>query len=331
MGGGIVIVAVLSSFEDVHRFFAEIESSMEHSIYYLPWENFQEEIRKMPAETLFYIDIRNFRQEKIMEMIDCFSLLEEKNFGVIDPEGLINDVGRLFHNGASDYIGEKVFSSSFSPIRLKIVSRYIVAREFDPEPVMEIFDEKAELSGDNWTSIITGRNYTFGMLFAEVDDYSRWKLKLGSDKYEHFMRSFYNILNNIVEPLMGRFWMWSDTGGIVLFPFDGKKLDIIREAFRLFLNRQIISTENPDFDIGMTYHLVIHVGETIYEDRGFTSELISDSVNSIFHIGNNYSEKDSLYITEEAEKFIPLRLREFFSDQGMFEGRHIKRMKKVHR
>jgi len=325
-----MIVAVFSSFSDIHMFFKELEASMEHSIYYLGWENYEDQIRKMPADTLFYVDIRNFKKDKISELIDCFSLLEEKNYGVIDPDGFIHDIGRLFHNGAVDYIGKNIFEYGFSSIRLKIVNRYILAREYDPEPVMEIFDENAELSGDNWTSVVTGKNYTFGMLFAEVDDHQQWKLKLGSEKYEHFMRSFYNILNSIVEPIMGRFWMWSDTGGIVLFPFNGRNCEIIKSTFKLFLNRHLISIENPDFDIGMTYHFVIHIGETIYEDRGFTSELISDSVNSIFHIGNQFAERDSLYLTEEAEKFIPLRLREFFEDQGMFEDRHIKRMKTVH-
>ena len=325
-----MIVAVFSSFNDIHRFFEEIDSSMEHSIYYLDWDGYEEHLRKMPVETLFYIDIRNFKKDKISELIDCFSLLEEKHYGIIDPDSVINDVGRLFHNGAVDYVSKKVFESGYSSIRLKIVNRYILSREYEPEPVMEIFEDKSELSGENWTCVETGRNYTFGMLFAEVDDHQQWKLRLGSEKYEQFMRSFYNILNSIVEPIMGRFWMWSDTGGIVLFPFDGKNCRIIKAAFEMFLNRHIISTENPDFDLGMTYHFVIHIGETIYEDRGFTSELISESVNSIFHIGNHYSEKDSLYITEEAEKFIPLRLREFFDDQGMFEGRHIKKMKKVH-
>jgi hypothetical protein len=325
-----MIVAVFSSFQDIHGFFSEIDASMEHSIYYLNWDEYEDQIRTMPSETLFYIDIRNFKKEKVAELIDCFSLLEEKNYGIIDPDSSISDVGRLFHNGAVDYINKHVFEGKYSAIRLKIVNRYILARDFDPEPVMEIYDDNAELSGQNWTNVVTGKNYLFGMLFAEVDDHLKWKLNLGSEKYEHFMRSFYNILNTIVEPIMGRFWMWSDTGGIVLFPFNGKNCEIITSAFKLFLNRHLISIENPDFDIGMTYHFVIHIGETIYEDRGFTSELISDSVNSIFHIGNQFSEKDSFYVTEEAEKFIPLRLREYFEDRGMFEGRHIKKMKKVH-
>ena len=326
-----MIVAVFSSFNDIHDFFKELEGSMEHSVYFLSWDNYEEQIKKMPVDTLFYIDIRNFNKNRIAELLDCFSLLEDKKYGIIDPDAIISDVSRLFHNGTVDYISKSVFESGFSPIRLKVVSRYIISREFDPEPVMEIFDDNAELSGENWTDVITGRNYLFGMLFAEVDDHQQWKLKLGSEKYEHFMRSFYNILNSIVEPIMGRFWMWSDTGGIVLFPFNGKNCEIIKSTFRLFLNRLLISIENPDFDIGMTYHFVIHIGETIYEDRGFTSELISDSINSIFHIGNSFAESDSLYLTEEAEKFIPLRLREFFKDQGMFEGRHIKKMRKVHR
>lgn len=325
-----MIVAVFSAFKDVHSFFSEIDASMEHSIYYLEWDDYENQLRAMPDETLFYIDIRNFKRDRISELIDCFSLLEKKNYGVIDPDSSISDIGRLFHNGAVDYISRKVFDSGYSSIRLKIVNRYILSREFESDPVLEIFDDKVELSGENWTTVETGRNYTFGMLFAEVDDHEQWKLKLGSDKYEQFMRSFYNILNSIVEPIMGRFWMWSDIGGIVLFPFDGKNCQVIKSAFQLFLNRHIISTENPDFDIGMTYHFVIHVGNTVYEDRGFTSELISDSVNSIFHIGNHFAESDSLYITEEAEKFIPLRLREYFTDQGMFESRHIKKMKKVH-
>lgn len=325
-----MIVVVFSSLSDVHHFFSELEASMEHSVYFLGWENYEDQLRTMPAETLFYVDIRNFQKDKISELMECFSLLEDKNYGVLDPDYLMHDVGRLFHNGAVDYISNEVFKEPFSPIRLKIVNRYMLSRESESEPVMEIFDEKSELSGENWTSVVTGRNYTFGMLFAEVDDHQQWKLRLGSEKYEHFMRSFYNILNSIVEPIMGRFWMWSDTGGIVLFPFDGKNCQIIKSAFQMYLNRHLISSENPDFDIGMTYHFVIHIGETIYEDRGFTSELISDSVNSIFHIGNQFSDNDSLYITEEAERFIPLKLREFFIDQGMFEDRHIKKMKKVH-
>lgn len=325
-----MIVAIFSSYEDIHYFFSELEASMEHSVYFLEWENYEDQLRKMPTETLFYIDIRNFKNERIAELIDCFSLLEDKNYGVIDSDSLISDIGRLFHNGAVDYISGKVFSSPFSPIRLKIVIRYMLSRESESDPVLEIFDEKAELSGDNWTTVVTGRNYTFAMLFAEVDDHKQWKLRLGSENYEHFMRSFYNILNSVVEPIMGRFWMWSDTGGIILFPFNGKNCQIITSAFQMFLNRNFISIENPDFDMDMTYHFVIHIGETIYEDRGFTSELISDSVNSIFHIGNQFSENDSLYITEEAEKFIPLRLREYFIDQGTFEDRHIKKMEKVH-
>lgn len=325
-----MIVAVFSSFYDIHDFFFELEASMEHSIYYFDWDEYEVQIRKMPIETMFYIDIRNLKKNKIFELLENFSLLEEKNYGIIDPDSIIFDVGRLFHNGAVDYINKNVFENKFSPIRLKIVHRYILARDSDSDPVMEIYDENAEISGENWTNVVTGKNYLFGMLFAEVDDHQKWKLQLGSEQYEHFMRSFYNILNRVVEPIMGRFWMWSDTGGIVLFPFDGKNCEIIISAFKLFLNRHLISVENPDFDMGMTYHLVIHIGETIYEDRGFTSELISDSVNTIFHIGNQFSEKDSLYITEDAEKFIPLRLRDFFEDKGMFENRHIKKMKKVH-
>ncbi len=326
-----MIIAAFSSFNDIHDFFSEIDSSMEHSIYYLSWDNYEKQIRKMPSETIFYIDIRNFKKEKVVELIDCFSLLEEKKYAIIDPDSIISDIVRLFHNGAVDYIGKDVFEKGFFPIRLKVVNRFIISKEAAPEPVLEIYDDKVELSGENWTNVITGRNYKFGMLFAEIDDSTGLKLKLGSDQFESFMRSFYNNLNSIVEPIMGRFWMWSDSGGILLFPFDGKNCDMIKSAFQLFLNRQIISSRTPDFNVDMTYHFVIHIGETIYEDRGFTSELISDSVNSIFHIGNHFTEKDSLYITEEAEKYIPLRLREFFIDVGMFEGRHIKKMKKVHR
>ena len=114
-----MIVAVFSSFNDIHNFFAELDASMEHSIYYLSWEDYEEQIRKMPSETLFYIDIRNFKKDKISELIDCFSLLDEKNYGIIDPDAIINDIGRLFHNGAVDYVSKNVFESGFTPIRFE--------------------------------------------------------------------------------------------------------------------------------------------------------------------------------------------------------------------
>jgi hypothetical protein len=123
-------------------------------------------------------------------------------------------------------------------------------------------------------------------------------------------------------------WMWSDWGGVILFPFDGSNSAPIFLAARLMINRPLISIEELRVDSIVDYRLALHVGNTVYNTRGDTGTIISEDLNFFFHLGKRRVEANSLYVTEAAYPQIPQGLQPLFTRQEVFEGSGLYRMRR---
>ena len=123
--------------------------------------------------------------------------------------------------------------------------------------------------------------------------------------------------------------MSMDSGLVVLFPFDGKRCSAILTCFRMMLDRNIISAEDISFNALISYRIALHIGNTVYRKRGDTGGIISDSINSIFHLGQKYAESGNFYITQDAFSFIPKGLSDYFVPAGIYEGRRIMQMRTI--
>ena len=73
--------------------------------------------------------------------------------------------------------------------------------------------------------------------------------------------------------------------------------------------------------------MALHIGRTVYESRGNTGKIVSDTVNFMFHLGQKYLKSQNLFLTEAIVPFLPEGLRECFTGVGTFEGVEIHRMR----
>lgn len=250
--------------------------------------------------------------------------------GYIDSKGSLIDIAGLFHQSAADYIGKALLKDGVEVKRLKSVIEYgETLLPVVEEEVITAAQKDYILSGDSWKGIKSGREYTFCFMFIEMDNQRELKQSFGAQNLEKVINKFHDYIAHIVAPINGKIWMWMDFGGLILMPFDGEKCDAILASMKLMMYRGIFSVEDFDYDMIFSFRIALHIGNTIFESRGDTGEIISDSINSIFHLGQKYAKPGNLYLTEDIKKFIPHGLEKNFLDDGTYEGREILRMRKL--
>jgi len=171
-----------------------------------------------------------------------------------------------------------------------------------------------------WKEIQNGREYTFFFLYVEINMLDEWKKKSGSTHIGDIQEVFHHHIESTIKPLGGRIWMWMNNGGVVLFPFKGSHCPCIEACLRLILNRHIISIEEYTYNSLITYTMAVHLGNTIYKTRGQTGEIVSDSVNFLFHVGKKFARREQFYVTENVFPFIEPGFKDLFMENGTFEG-----------
>jgi hypothetical protein len=140
------------------------------------------------------------------------------------------------------------------------------------------------------------------------------------------LASFRSYIDGFVRQFGGRIWMWSSFGGLVLFPFDAKSCPALTCSFRLMLFKHIYDIEGSHFPKFLSYRVVLHIGNILYMEEN-TGNIVSDSLNSIFHLGQQFARPGGFYVTDEVMQFSHPALRGFFLHAGTFENRRVLRMR----
>ena len=174
--------------------------------------------------------------------------------------------------------------------------------------------------------MVEGREYTFCFMYIELDESVEMERKYGRKTLSKALASFKRFIENAVRPFNGRIWMWTGMGGIILFPFDLRSSDALKCGFRIMLIKSLYDVEESVFPNFLSFRLALHIGNTVYR-RGDTGNIISDSLNYIFHLGQQFAEPGNFYITEEMLLISHPAFVEYFYEQGEYEGRKIFRMR----
>lgn len=267
--------------------------------------------------SMIYLDVGSLSPRETRKAIRILESQDTLSYGIVDPGGMIDDPGDLFHGGASDYIGP-----GLSGKRLP-VSRIDQALNFYP-----YIDDKEEECGDlSWENIREGEEYPFYLLYAELDILPEWKTKSGSSFITGLLNTFETHLNRVLLPLGGQLWMKSDYGGLYLFPYSEGSTDIITACMRLILNRVLISMEVFSYGTLLPYHFSLDTGTTVYRKKGNTGTLISDAVNFIFHLGQQHTQPGQFILSSRAAEHIPAGFADCFVSDGKYHDQQLLRMK----
>ncbi|HYW85739.1 MAG TPA: hypothetical protein VFB30_20975 [Spirochaetia bacterium] len=281
-----------------------------------------------PAEAdLVYVDVRGLSDRERGKALAEIAKKPLLCFGVLDPAGTVKDVAALFHAGAVDYIGKKLTLAAFTAKRAATVAEY--AREvYDREDGFGTEDQKAAdfvPVSDGWQDIAPGKEHRFAFLFVEVDDAEELKKRHEPENLVNAMETFRGFVERIVQQHGGRLWMWGRFGGLALFPLTAAASAAPVCGLRILLSRVFYDIDESLLPGSLSFHMALSVGVTVYQ-KGDTGRIVSDGVNSIFHLGRKYTQPGQFLMTADACELAPPDLRAHLVPAGSFEGRRVMRM-----
>ncbi|MCX8124870.1 MAG: hypothetical protein N3F66_12020 [Spirochaetes bacterium] len=299
----------------VQKGFETIIKSKKYSTSFIEY-NESNKMKSMNKNTLYYYDISGLKKSEIEKHIKKFNK-EGIYYGIIDLKNTIKDIAWFFHNNACDYCNKEVLQRPIPQTRLQ----YII--KFKNITLSSTVQNKYIIAPNSWDSIAPGNEYTFCFLFIEILDIHELKKHIGSEHLNSKIHSFRRYCEELLYQADGRCWMWMDSTGLFLFPFNGDSIPAIYYAIRLMLNRSIISLEHTTFNQVIQYRIAMHIGNTVYQPRGKTGTIISDCINSLFHLGQKYTTDPGLFITQDVYQCINEKTQKLFMKAKPFEGRQI--------
>jgi hypothetical protein len=334
--------------------FAAADRSRTCVVIHKAVSNLQDTLSELSArssinETVCYIDLGDFEGD-IKRLVRKYREDSSVRIGIIDTRRSISDPGSLFHLGVADYLGPELLKVEIPVKRLTRALDFVnSSRQPVDNPVRprqqtgnavlgsegsseETQSEKMCI-GENlipsrsWRQVNSGKEYTFALLYIQIDLVDEWRKKSGKDHLNKVTSAFHTHVKQVTSHHDGKVWMWTEQSGLVLFPFDGSGCPAIRTCMKLILDRILLSTEYYTYNTLVTYRMAIHIGNTVYRTRGKTGTLVSDTVNFLYHLGQKFLKPGNLMVTESAFPFIEPGLAECFLPVGTFEGYKIHRMR----
>lgn len=288
--------------------------------------------RSLPApveDTLVYLDVRGLNDRERAKVLSVITENPRVSFGVLDPAGAVKDIAALFHAGAVDYIGKKLTSAALTAKRVSAVSAYARSALEAPEAVESMGADLPEPGlgavSDGWADIAPGKEHRFAFLLIEADNVDELKKRHEPQNLANAMETFRGFIERIVLQHGGRLWMWSRFGGLALFPLRDGACSAPLCGLRILLSRVFYDSEESLLPGRLLFRMALSVGATVYQE-GDTGKIVSDGVNSIFHLGRRYARPGQFLLTADACELAPPPLRGYLLPAGSFEGRRVMRM-----
>ena len=130
-----------------------------------------------------------------------------------------------------------------------------------------------------------------------------------------------------MAPFGGRTWIWSRFGGIVLFPFDGRREQAAPCGLSMILYKHLYDIEESRFPHFVSWRMAAHLGEVAWRERA-TGTLVSDTLNSVFHLGQQFAPAGSFLVTDDIRALAGGSAAGVLPAGGKYEGRRIWRMRR---
>ncbi len=288
-------------------------------------------LKKAKPGSLAYLDLSGLESKQISRYLRTLSRSDHLFYALLDPLNKIKDVANLFHQGAVDYVDKNTIKSGVNLKRVKQVLEYISdTGRAQPQNVEErrgeVFKSAYISSGNDWKEIVPGREYTFCLMYVELDGAVEMERMYGRDTLAQALGSFRKYIESLVGSFNGRIWIWSGFGGVILFPFNLEQSDALKCGFRIILHKHLYDVEESVFPNFISFRLALSIGNLAYTEVG-TGHVISDSLNHIYHLGQQFAKPGNFYITEEVLLISHVTFVNFFVEMGDFEGKKIFRMR----
>ncbi|MFW6312721.1 MAG: hypothetical protein ACOC2N_02425 [Spirochaetota bacterium] len=314
--------------------FASAERSRTYSVEFMSPDRVKDAFAHADTvpDSFLYLDADGTDSRTLKRRIRSLRDARPYRYGIIDPGDNVADVAELFQNAAADYVNARLLSAGVSTARLRRVV------EFEPIPVLRSVNNHVPeheshqiiASGTDWSGVREGDQYTFVMLYAGIDQAGDLRRTLSGSLLGSLRRRFSSMLENAFADFNARVWMWKEDEGLLLMPFDGRQIDAIVPALRLVLNRAPVNVDEFSRYGDLSWRIALHLGNTTYRSGGRTGEIVSESLNFLFHLGSQFVEPGGLAVTAPCYPLMPGGIRPLLNHRGEFESVHIYTLRDVH-
>jgi len=341
-------VRLFSNGSHADRGFAALKRSRKYDLDVHEPHDPREALKSAGPGEFVYLDVSHLDGDALVPLARKLQKVAVCPFGFVHAGEHLEDPSRVFFAGASDFVGPAVLERGVNTKRMdevvafaqregmKPVSAAVSAAPAVPSTVPAdeaLFTappppDSIIVSGTDWERVEPSHEYTFWLLFAELDNVSDYVNHASEDYTTELVAAFRTQLTEAFAPYGGQVWIWKKVGGIILFPFDGESCAPIVPLMRFVLNRAISNVEDYNLKSELSYRLALHLGNTVFQNSGRTGAIVSETVNFIFHLGRRYLSAGEIAMTAEAAAFLPGGLRPYFRRGEPFEGHDVARLRR---
>jgi len=261
-------------------------------------------------------------------------------WGVIDTKGTFKDITQFFIEGASDYIGPALLKEE-GGLDIKRITSALQWRKAlagsaslqDEAKLSEPTDGfiksgvkfPAASSFPGWKKMTAGKTMPFYLLYCSLQGNVSLETRLGEKVLSVVHKKFLTLLNSYFKEAEGLLWVDTGKDCLFLLPPRAKCAEAaIKACMRMIVASPLLVLETLGVNIPANFVFALHYGQISYKPPGKTGTVVSDAVNSVFHLGAKKAEPGRFTVSGEVpDATIPKILYDFFIPSGEYEGRKI--------
>jgi len=293
-----------------------------------------------------YVDVSGLDAAELKKTItQTKKSCKDSAWGIIDAKGSVKDSASLFFEGASDYLSAAVLKTpdGFDSKRLKDALHW---RKTAASAVVSANDEKTENSSGGflksgvklpaasafpgWKKMQTGKSMPFYLLYCSLQGKVALDSRLEGKALSQVHKKFAALLSGKFKEADGLLWMDTGKDCLFLLPPKAKNAEAaIKACLGMIVASPLIVLETLGVNIPANFVFALHYGSISYIPPGKTGTVVSDAVNSVFHLGAKKAEPGRLTISGALpDVSIPKSCLDIFAPCGEYEGRKVWQTKK---
>ncbi|TVQ23494.1 MAG: hypothetical protein EA383_13945 [Spirochaetaceae bacterium] len=351
----IVVFAPDESTRDIFRSFDRKDTV---TLEYMHHDEIRTWVKSGHSADILYLDVRELTARDCSRLLKRLAGSGSGALAVIDVDDEIDDVGRLYFDGACDYVNSHLCDEGLKPSRVEAALRYHhqVHHQVEPSADLEHKDYEAQTkktgsrtrgdippdfpstacaiprlipSSRDWSGVCEGEEYTFGLLYVGVDLEDAVRKDTRPELVRDSIEAFRSAVSEAALPYNGKLWFWKEHAGVVLFPFDGVSSDAVTGTIQLALRGMFWQAETRTNYLTEQYRLALHVGNIVFQQGGRRETLVSDTINYLFHLGSMHAGPGEFIATEPVLSRCPEGFRHCFVPHDSFKGVKTWRMRRI--
>ncbi len=291
------------------------------------------EVKRLPIKSLskhkpsykdlIYVDISALTKASQTRVIKKLQTISKKTYcGIIDPKNDIKDPSTIFFRGLHDYIGKNLYKEKINEKRIKAVKDFADSAKICPIAKAKAPKTSSASNFPGWDKIRKGVVYKFCFFYVRIESDVDMKTRLGNNGYRKCIDRLNQTLQQYFIEAKPHLWVETESGIIYLLsPKKENMQKAVQSALRMLASAPIISYEKLKLPFSANFVFAMHVGASEYAPKGSTGKIISESLNFIYHLGTNKSNRGRITVSQETyDIFQTASLNDLFVTHGNFEG-----------